>query len=108
MDTKHLVSQERNHDGDYEESNSTSSHLKKKEKAYESAKKIEVISKAIGYFGILLGVLSLFYFPYVLGGIGILLGFISMKMGEITLSSWAIGICAISIILSFFVVPIIM
>ena len=82
-----------------------SSHLSKSEEAYESAKKVSAISKAIGYIGILFGVVSLFYFPYVLGGIGIILGFISMKLGEITLSSWAIGICALSIILSVFVVP---
>lgn len=100
METKHPISQE--------EANKSASHLAKSEEAYESAKKVEIVSKAIGYIGILLGVISLFYFPYVLGGIGIILGFISMKLGEITLSSWAIGISALAIVLSVFVVPILL
>ena len=102
METKHPISREQSHRENYEET----AHLAKSEKAYESAKKVGILSKAIAYIGILIGVFSLFFYPYVLGIIGIIFGFISMKMGEIVLSSWAIGICAVSIILSVFVVPI--
>jgi len=102
METKHHVSQEKNH----RDHQISPSYLTKSKQAYQSAKKMTIISKALAYIGMLLGVVSLFYFPYVLGAIGILLGFISMKLGEITLSAWAIAICALSIILSVFVVPI--
>ena len=102
METKHHVSQEKNH----RNHPISPSYLTKSKQVYQLAKKMTIISKALAYIGMLLGIVSLYYFPYVLGAIGIILGFISMKLGEITLSSWAIAVCSLSIILSVFVVPI--
>ena len=103
MNMKYPISGEQSHDN---HQNSSQEILSGKSKqAYQSAKKMTIISKAIGYIGIVIGVLSLFFYPYIFGVIGIIFGFISMKLGEIALSSWAIGICALSIILALFVVP---
>lgn len=58
-----------------------------------------------GMFAIVLSILSLFFLPILLGVSGIIVGFISRRMGATTLGNWAIGIGAVSIILKVFFSP---
>ena len=63
------------------------------------------LSKLIGFIALLLSVLSFFFAPFVWGIIAIVLGFIAQRKGEITIGAWAIGISALSIILTIFIRP---
>ncbi|MCQ6273663.1 DUF308 domain-containing protein [Bacillus sp. V3B] len=58
----------------------------------------------IGFAAIALSVLSLFVFPVLFGGAGIVLGFIARNRGA-TSGTWAITIGAISLILGIFILP---
>ncbi|SDB94805.1 hypothetical protein SAMN04488112_10137 [Melghirimyces thermohalophilus] len=55
--------------------------------------------------GIILSVLSFFFVPFLLGSAGIVLGLISGRRGS-TLGWWAVGLGALSVILTAFVAPI--
>ncbi|WP_019242586.1 MULTISPECIES: hypothetical protein [Bacillus] len=103
-----LSNQEHNETNKYKEETAAeiaTPYTVRNEEAYQTARKMTIAAKAIGYIGLLIAVLSLFFYPYVLGVIAIVLGFIALRKGEITFGSWAIGISAFSIILKLFVVP---
>ena len=76
------------------------------QEAYETINKFRFNSRVYGIASLAFAILSFFFYPYIAALIGIVLGFIAQRKGEITLGAWAIGICALSIILSLLVVPI--
>ncbi|WP_461202365.1 DUF4190 domain-containing protein [Anoxybacillus sp. TBDG-1] len=59
--------------------------------------------RGVGWLALALSVVSLFLMPIIMGAAGIIFGFIARRRGAETLGAWAIGIGAVSIILSFFV-----
>lgn len=59
---------------------------------------------AIGLSALALSILSLFVFPVLFGGAGIILGFIARGRGS-SAGTWAITIGAISLILGIFILP---
>jgi hypothetical protein len=59
----------------------------------------------IGYVGLALAILSLFFMPILLGAAGIVLGFIARSRGATGLGAWAIGIGAVSMIIGIFILP---
>ena len=59
---------------------------------------------AIGLSALALSILSLFVFPVLFGGAGIVLGFIARSRGSAT-GTWAVTIGAISLILGIFILP---
>ncbi|MCG3085791.1 DUF4190 domain-containing protein [Anoxybacillus sp. LAT_35] len=59
--------------------------------------------RGIGWLALALSIVSLFLMPVIMGAAGIIFGFIARRRGAETLGAWAIGIGAVSIILSFFV-----
>ncbi|GAF65926.1 hypothetical protein [Alkalihalobacillus trypoxylicola] len=59
----------------------------------------------IGTFAIVLSILSLFFLPVLLGAAGIIVGFVSRRYGAKAIGNWAIGIGALSIILTVFFSP---
>ncbi len=61
--------------------------------------------RGIGTFAIVLSILSLFFLPVLLGAAGIVVGFISRRSGATSLGNWAIGIGAISILMTVFFSP---
>ena len=63
------------------------------------------LSKLIGFMAVFLSVLSFFFIPFVCAIIAIVLGFIAQRKGEISIGAWAIGISALSIILTIFIRP---
>lgn len=81
----------------------TPHHTFLEEKVYPEVKKSRLTARIIGYIGLLLAVISLFFFPYTLGVIAIIFGFIAQRKGEISFGAWAIGIGAFSIIISLFI-----
>ncbi|WP_062046344.1 DUF4190 domain-containing protein [Bacillus sp. JCM 19034] len=61
--------------------------------------------RGVGTFAIVLSILSLFFLPILLGAAGIVVGFISRRVGANALGNWAIGIGAVSIIMTVFFSP---
>lgn len=61
--------------------------------------------RGVGTFAIVLSILSLFFLPILLGAAGIVIGFISRRAGSTGLGNWAIGIGAISILMTVFFSP---
>jgi len=61
--------------------------------------------RGIGWLALALSILSLFVMPVILGGAGIILGFVARRRGVTTLATWSIGIGVVSIILALFVIP---
>ncbi|MCU9613891.1 DUF4190 domain-containing protein [Caldibacillus lycopersici] len=61
--------------------------------------------KVWGYIGLALAILSLFTAPLLFGIAGIVLGFIARNRGASGLGSWAIGIGALSVVISLFLAP---
>ncbi len=59
--------------------------------------------RGVGWLALALSIVSLFLMPVIMGAAGIIFGFIARRRGAETLGAWAIGIGAVSIILSFFV-----
>lgn len=59
---------------------------------------------AMGFAALALSILSLFVFPVLFGGAGIILGFIARSRGASS-GTWAITIGAISLILGIFILP---
>lgn len=64
----------------------------------------DVIS-SYGWIGIALSVLSFFMWPFVLGAVGIILGFVSRSKGADMLGNIAIAAGVISIIITLFFRP---
>ncbi|MCK0471533.1 DUF4190 domain-containing protein [Halalkalibacter sp. APA_J-10(15)] len=61
--------------------------------------------RGVGTFAIVLSILSLFFLPILLGAAGIVVGFISRRVGSNAMGNWAIGIGAVSIIMTVFFSP---
>ncbi|WP_413380164.1 DUF4190 domain-containing protein [Alkalihalobacillus sp. 1P02AB] len=61
--------------------------------------------RGIGTFAFVLSFLSLFFLPVLLGAAGIVVGFVSRHYGAKALGNWAIGLGAISILLTLFFSP---
>ncbi len=61
--------------------------------------------RGVGTFAIVLSILSLFFLPILLGASGIIVGFVARRAGANALGNWAIGIGALSIILTVFFSP---
>jgi hypothetical protein len=62
-------------------------------------------AKGMGYTALAFAILSLFFAPFVMGTIGIVLGFIAIRKGASSLGSWSIGISAFSMIIGLFILP---
>ncbi|MEH6941201.1 DUF4190 domain-containing protein [Bacillus sp. JJ722] len=65
----------------------------------------EVGGKGLGYTALAFAILSLFFAPLLWGTVGIVLGFMAVRKGRVSLGSWAIGISAFSMIVRLFFVP---
>lgn len=61
--------------------------------------------RGVGAFAIVLSIISLFFLPVILGAAGIIVGFIARRNGATGLGNWAIGIGAVSIVLTLFFSP---
>ncbi|MCT8139712.1 DUF4190 domain-containing protein [Anaerobacillus sp. CMMVII] len=61
--------------------------------------------RGVGAFAIVLSIISLFFLPVILGAAGIIVGFIARRNGATGLGNWAIGIGAVSLILTLFFSP---
>ncbi|ERN54794.1 DUF4190 domain-containing protein [Alkalihalophilus pseudofirmus] len=61
--------------------------------------------RGVGTFAIVLSILSLFFLPVLLGAAGIVIGFVSRRIGSTSLGNWAIGIGAVSILMTVFFSP---
>ena len=59
----------------------------------------------LGFTGLALSILSLFFLPVLLGIAGIVLGFMAMRRGSSKAGGWAIGIGAVSLIIGMFITP---
>lgn len=64
-----------------------------------------VEGRGVGAFAIVLSIISLFFLPVILGAAGIIVGFIARRNKATALGNSAIGIGAISIILTLFFSP---
>lgn len=63
------------------------------------------VNSTYGWIGVALSIISYFMMPIILGGAGIILGFISRARGADTLGNIAIAAGAISIIITLFILP---
>ncbi|MNJ56488.1 hypothetical protein D3C77_520380 [compost metagenome] len=61
--------------------------------------------KTTGYFGVGLGIASLFMWSLVLGPVAAILGLVAFNQGRKTSGGWAIGLGALSV-LSYFILPV--
>lgn len=61
--------------------------------------------RGVGAFAIVLSIISLFFLPVILGAAGIIVGFIARRNGATGVGNWAIGIGAVSIIVTLFFSP---
>lgn len=61
--------------------------------------------RGLGFLGLALSILSLFFLPIIMGAAGIIVGFIARKRGAAGLGAWAIGIGIVSIVVGLFVLP---
>jgi len=59
----------------------------------------------LGWLALALSIISLFVMPMLMGIAGIIIGFIARRRGANGLGAWAIGIGALSIILSTLILP---
>lgn len=69
----------------------------------ESTEKVG--GKGLGYTALAFAILSLFFAPLLWGTVGIVLGFMAIRKGRVSLGSWAIGISAFSMIVRLFIFP---
>ncbi|MFC0188173.1 hypothetical protein ACFFJY_07720 [Fictibacillus aquaticus] len=63
------------------------------------------IGKVTGIAAVILAALSLFILPVFFGGAAVVLGFIARRLGARSLGNWAIGLGAVSIIISLIFAP---
>ncbi|WP_164668593.1 hypothetical protein [Virgibacillus doumboii] len=63
------------------------------------------VNSAFGWIALSLSIISFFIMPIILGGAGVILGFISKSRGADTLGNTAIVAGAISILIRLFVLP---
>ncbi|WP_164216130.1 hypothetical protein [Virgibacillus sp. YIM 98842] len=58
-----------------------------------------------GWIGIALSIIAFFMWPIIMGGAGIILGFVSRSRGADTLGNIAIAAGAIAIVITLFILP---
>ncbi|HET7628445.1 MAG TPA: DUF4190 domain-containing protein [Bacillales bacterium] len=58
-----------------------------------------------GILALILSVLAFFFLPIVMGGAGIVIGFIARAKGANTWGAWAIGVGIAAIVISLFAAP---
>ncbi|HLR61149.1 MAG TPA: hypothetical protein VK097_01765 [Lentibacillus sp.] len=63
------------------------------------------VNSAFGWIALALSIISYFIMPIILGGAGIIMGFVSRNRGADTLGNTAIIAGAISILITLFVLP---
>lgn len=73
--------------------------------AQETEKAEQESRTAIGWTGLVLSVLSLFFLPVLLAIAGIATGYFAIRGGAKTLGLWAIGIGAFSLVMGLFFTP---
>lgn len=73
----------------------------------EDIDKNEQSGKGFGYVALALSILSLFVTsaPVLFGAAGLVLGFIARNRGATGLGNWAIGLGALSVVISLFLIP---
>lgn len=59
----------------------------------------------LGITALVLSILSLLFWPVVLGAAGIITGFFAYRRGAVGLGMWSMGIGAVSIIIALFISP---
>lgn len=74
-------------------------------RSYEINEETTGAGKGFGYAALILAILSLFTAPVLFGATGIILGFVARNRGARTLGNWAIGLGALSVIVSLFLAP---
>lgn len=63
------------------------------------------VNSAVGWISLILSIASFFFMPIILGGAGIIVGFIAKSRDADTLGNTAIIAGAVSIIITLFVLP---
>ncbi|WP_442785802.1 hypothetical protein [Lentibacillus sp. Marseille-P4043] len=63
------------------------------------------VNSTYGWIALALSIVSFFWLPIILGGAGIIIGFIARSRGANTLGNTAIIAGAVSIIISLFILP---
>ncbi|MFD2618289.1 hypothetical protein [Terrilactibacillus laevilacticus] len=58
--------------------------------------------RGMGWFGIILSLIALFFLPVIMGAAGVIVGFVAYRDGAKTLGVWAIVIGLIAITVRFF------
>lgn len=61
--------------------------------------------RVMGYTGLVVSILALFFWPVFLGAIGVILGFFARRRGSATLGVSSIVIGAFALILGLFILP---
>jgi hypothetical protein len=74
-------------------------HIHERNKDYSGA------GKGAGIAAVILAALSLFILPVFFGGAAVVLGFVARRLGARSLGNWAIGLGAVSIIISLLFAP---
>jgi len=75
--------------------------------AYPIEERREETGFGLGALALALSVLSLFFAPYLLGAGGVLLGYLAYHQGSRSLGAWAMGLGLVSIVVTFFLGPLI-
>ncbi|MTT33168.1 DUF4190 domain-containing protein [Terrilactibacillus sp. BCM23-1] len=60
------------------------------------------MGRGMGWFGIILSLIALFFLPVIMGAAGVIVGFVAYRDGAKTLGVWAIVIGLIAIAVRFF------
>ncbi|MFA1820429.1 hypothetical protein ACDX78_09645 [Virgibacillus oceani] len=63
------------------------------------------VNTTYGWIGIALSIVAFFMWPIIMGGAGIILGFVSRSRGADTLGNIAIAAGAIAIVITLFILP---
>ncbi|GAK06465.1 MULTISPECIES: hypothetical protein [Geomicrobium] len=63
------------------------------------------VGAGLGTAAIIMSIVSLFFLPVILGAAGIVTGFFARQQGAVGLGWWAIGIGALSILMTFLFAP---
>lgn len=71
----------------------------------DNAEEAEAGGVALGWTGLVLSILSLFFLPVLTASAGIVIGFFSYRGGARTLGLWAIGIGLLSLLIALFFAP---
>ena len=79
-------------------------HEKPVERKEEREETDNLVSYRIGYLGLAVSFISLFVWSFVLGTIGIVLGYYAFKEGRRTVGGWAVGIGIASLLSYSFLV----